>query len=82
MRAPFTDKWNSFWHLVFGAISVKYPFIIPLFFIYQISQGKPNDIIDIIEFIIGLAIALLYKWSSQRKPNSTGYDTGYNSQQV
>lgn len=82
MRAPFTDTWNSFWHLVFGVISVKYPLIIPLFLAYQFTQGKPNDLIDIFEFMLGFAIALLYKWSLQLKPSATGYDTEYNFPQV
>jgi hypothetical protein len=77
MRAPFTDKWNSFWHLAFGAISVKYILIIPLFLAYQLNQGKPNDLIYIFEFIVGFTIALLYKWSSPLKPSATHYDTKY-----
>jgi len=59
MRYIFTDKWNSFWHFFFGLISLKLPFIIPIFILYQALQGKANEIIDMIEFFIGLLTGYL-----------------------
>jgi len=57
MRYVFTDKWNSFWHAAFGALSLRYPFIIPIFILYQIIQGTLNDlVIDTGEFFIGLLV--------------------------
>ncbi len=62
MRFPFTDKWNSFWHIVFGAISIYIPIIIPIFVIYQIIQGTLNDlVIDIFEFFFGYCLVLCYE---------------------
>ena len=61
MRLPFTDKWNSFWHVVFGAMSVYIPIIIPFFIGYQLIQGTLNDLVDIFEFIVGYCIVLCSK---------------------
>jgi hypothetical protein len=60
MRYLFTDRWNSFWHAVFGACALYCPIIIPIFLLYQIIQGKPNDlVIDTSEFFIGLFISFI-----------------------
>jgi hypothetical protein len=61
MRYPFTDRWNSLWHFLFGMVAVYIPFIIPLFLIYQGIQGKPNDLIDVLEFICGFGILMKAK---------------------
>jgi len=53
MRYPFTDKWNSFWHFLFGVLTIYFPFIITPFLIYQGFQGKPDDLIDVFEFLVG-----------------------------
>ena len=61
MRYIFTDKWNSFWHALFGFISLYFPIIIPLFLLYQFSEGGKNLPIDITEFVIGLLLSLLFR---------------------
>jgi len=53
-RELFTDGWNSYWHLLFGALSVIYIIIIPIFCIYQlIDYNDANLFVDLAEFIIG-----------------------------
>jgi hypothetical protein len=59
MRYLFTDGFNSIWHVVFGCMAVYIPLLIPLFLIYQIRQGKPNDFIDVCEFAIGYCLLKL-----------------------
>jgi hypothetical protein len=60
MRAVFTDGFNSFWHLVFGAFAVKYNILIILFTLYQfIDMAEVNLKIDMAEFFIGYLGALL-----------------------
>lgn len=55
MRYPFTDGWNSFWHLAFGALSVVIPYISPLFLLYQfVLFYDPNSVIDTLEYGIGI----------------------------
>ena len=56
MRPIFTDKWNSFWHVVIGEFAFFFPAIIPSFLVYQALQGTPNDFIDVMEFVVGYAI--------------------------
>jgi hypothetical protein len=59
MRAVFTDGFNSFWHLAFGAFAVKYDVVIILFAIYQlIDTSEMNLKIDMAEFFIGYLGAL------------------------
>ena len=54
MRAPFTDEWNSFWHVVFGLIAVPIPIVIPIFLLYQfVLKYDENSIIDTLEFAVG-----------------------------
>ena len=60
MRYIFTDKWNSFWHAFFGFISFYFPIIIPIFLLYQFSEGGKNLPIDITEFVIGFFLSFLY----------------------
>jgi hypothetical protein len=62
-RPLFTDGWNSFWHVFFGVIAVRFSVIIPIFVIYQLIDYKDvNLLIDIIEFFIGFifSLSLLY----------------------
>jgi len=54
VRLIFTDKWNSFWHVVFGVLSVRIWLIMPIFLLYQfILKYDINSGIDTIEFFIG-----------------------------
>jgi hypothetical protein len=57
VRAPFTDGWNSIWHVIFGGLAVYFPIIALVFLFYQmVLQGKQNDLIDIFEFLVGYFI--------------------------
>lgn len=60
MRDIFTDKWNSFWHFVFGMLAVPMPIIAFVFSIYQLRQGTPSEVIDMLEFIIGYMIFFIF----------------------
>jgi hypothetical protein len=54
-RAFFTDGWNSFWHVFFGIVSIRFNIIMPIFIIYQlIHLYDKNLFIDISEFFIGI----------------------------
>ena len=53
MRGMFQDGFNSFWHVVFGILSYWFPIIAVTFLLYQFIQGKPNDLIDVMEFVAG-----------------------------
>jgi len=54
MRYVFTDRWNSFWHVVFGMIAVPFPLTIPIFLAYQfILYYDDNSIIDTLEYLCG-----------------------------
>ena len=54
VRLIFTDKWNSFWHVVFGVLSVRIWLILPIFLLYQfVLKYDINSGIDTIEFLIG-----------------------------
>ena len=60
MRYLFTDGFNSMWHFLFGCLAVYIPLlVIPIFLIYQIRQGTPNDFIDVCEFAIGFCVLKL-----------------------
>jgi len=60
-RKLFTDRWNSFWHMFFGIISVRYLFIIPLFILYEFYDYKdPNLFVDLSEFFIGFFILYVF----------------------
>ena len=59
-RQLFTDGYNSFWHFVFGFISIFCVYIIPLFVIYQlIDLYDVNLFIDLGEFAIGYVFAII-----------------------
>lgn len=54
MRPLFTDKWNSFWHVVFGMLAVRYYIIIPLFVAYQLMDWRDKNLFcDLLEFVVG-----------------------------
>jgi len=54
IRPLFSDGWNSFWHVVFGILSVRFIFVLPIFVIYQlIDLYDKNLFIDLTEFFIG-----------------------------
>jgi hypothetical protein len=58
-RPLFTDGWNSFWHFIFGLLSVYCIFIMPIFVIYQLlDTTDKNMFVDLIEFFIGFAISI------------------------
>ena len=51
MRKPFTDGLNSASHFAQGYLFGETFF--PFFLAYQIAQGKPNDFIDVVEYLAG-----------------------------
>ena len=58
-RPLFTDGWNSFWHFIFGILSVHFVYIMPFFVIYQlIDINDKNLFVDLIEYIIGFIASL------------------------
>ncbi len=58
MRLPFTDGFNSFFHVVFGIIAVKFWILWPGFVAYQLWYFDMNSGIDILEFAVGYAAAV------------------------
>ena len=61
-RGLFTDGFNSIAHFVLGLLAVHFPILIFLFLAYQILESimlgnDPNFFIDILEFVIGMAIS-------------------------
>jgi len=70
MRRIFTDKWNSFWHVVIGEFAFFFPAIIPSFLVYQLLQGTPNDFIDILEFLVGYSILVLLNLRAEANQKS------------
>ena len=62
-RELFTDGWNSFWHVIFGALSIRFFFIIPIFVIYQLIHYQDKNLfIDLTEFFIGfIGISIINK---------------------
>lgn len=62
-RPLFTDGWNSFWHVVFGIMTVWYWWIAPIFIIYQLKDYEdPNLWIDLAEFLFGLIFILSLRY--------------------
>ena len=56
-RKLFTDGYNSFWHVCFGILSLRFAVIIPNFIIYQlIDYADANLFIDLGEFFIGFTL--------------------------
>lgn len=58
-RLVFTDGWNSFWHVAFGAAAVRFWILVPAFVVYQFAQQGPNLWVDIGEFSLGYAVAFI-----------------------
>jgi hypothetical protein len=53
-RPIFSDGWNSFWHVVFGMLSIRFIIIVPIFVIYQLLDFYDKNLfVDLIEFFIG-----------------------------
>jgi hypothetical protein len=61
MRAPFTDGWNSVWHVVFGFIASYEPMLTPLFIAYEVFTPDDNTLIDLSEFGVGFVAGNLNK---------------------
>ena len=58
-RFLFTDGWNSFWHFVFGMLTIRFLFILPLFVLYQwMDYNDVNLVVDLVEYFIGLFIMI------------------------
>jgi len=56
-RPLFTDKWNSFWHFVFGLLAVRFLWMVPLFIAYQLyDYNDVNLFVDLAEFFIGFLV--------------------------
>ena len=73
VRLIFTDKWNSFWHVVFGILAVRLWWITPIFLVYQfVLKYDENSIIDTAEFFIGYFFEILLNqiiYPSEKKLN-------------
>jgi hypothetical protein len=60
-RKLFTDGYNSFWHVLFGILSIRFLILIPIFVIYQLMNLYDiNLFIDLLEFFIGLFISIIF----------------------
>lgn len=59
MRSLFSDGFNSLAHVVFGVLSVWYPIVLILFFVYQVVKHTTitQAIPGILEFLVGYAVA-------------------------
>ena len=59
MRLLFIDGWNSFWHFVFGCLSVFFWQIIPIFSAYQLLDPfEKNILVDFSEFFLGYNLTI------------------------
>ena len=64
MRLLFIDGWNSFWHFVFGCMSVFFWQITPLFSAYQLLDPfEKNILVDFAEFFVGHNLTILFIFS-------------------
>jgi hypothetical protein len=60
-RRLFSDGWNSFWHLAFGVLAIKFKTIVPLFIFYQfLDVEEINVFVDIIEFLCGYMLGYVF----------------------
>jgi len=60
-RGFFEDAWNSFWHVVFGILSMKMTSITPIFLLYQLlDRQEINVLVDIGEFIVGQIVGWIF----------------------
>ena len=62
MRPLFSDRWNSFWHIVFGMIAAKYNIVLILFLGYEIFKHNSisQSYASITEFFIGYIFAKIF----------------------
>ena len=59
-RLPFTDGWNSFFHVLFGILGTASHFIFIGFLAYQLQDpSETNVIVDLAEFITGYFISFV-----------------------
>ena len=59
-RPLFTDGYNSFYHVVFGMMSVWFWWIAPIFIAYELKDYKDqNLLIDLAEFFFGWVFMVL-----------------------
>jgi hypothetical protein len=64
MRDLFTDKWNSFWHFIFGFLGAFYHPVLSVFIVYQLVDPlEQNMLIDIYEGMIGFIVGIYLKLS-------------------
>ena len=70
MRYPFTDGWNSFFHIFFGFWGTASPLIFIFFLAYQlIDPSEMNVMIDLTEFLVGYWISyyLTSDWNRNKR---------------
>ena len=79
-RELFTDGWNSLWHVIFGALSIRFFIIIPIFVIYQLIHYKDTNLfIDLAEFFIGFfGISIFVSFLNYHKIKHSLVDTFLN----
>jgi hypothetical protein len=57
----FTDGWNSFWHVAFGVLAIKFQTMVPLFIFYQfLDVEEINVFVDIVEFLCGYMLGYVF----------------------
>jgi hypothetical protein len=60
-RPLFSDNINSFVHLTCGVLSVRFRWLLVFFMLYQLLDPYDDNMhIDILEFLFGYIIGLLY----------------------
>lgn len=60
-RRLFTDGWNSFWHVAFGVLAIKFQTMVPLFIFYQfLDVEEINVFVDIVEFLCGYMLGYVF----------------------
>jgi len=62
MRAKaFENGPNSFGHFICGILTIFYPWIMPLFLLYQLRDIHDINVpIDILEYYVGFILGMLY----------------------
>jgi hypothetical protein len=64
MRLLFVDGWNSFWHVVFGCLSVFSWKVTCLFSVYQLLDPfEQNILVDFSEFFLGHNLMFIFLFS-------------------
>lgn len=65
MRLLFIDGWNSFWHFVFGCMSVFSWQITAIFSAYQLLDPfETNILVDFSEFFLGHNLMIVFVFSN------------------